>query len=350
MLRIFFLSLLFCSGLWAREPDNLWLVNPDHSEFFFKVPYLGVSEVTGSFQRLRGKVMFDQDLQLAQDILISLDPNSINSGNTIRDGHLRSADFLNSTVHKAILFRSSDIKATAPGLFQASGYLTIKGVKAPLTISYSLSDSVTDTWGNENKFVKFQGQLNRRDFGLEWNKKIANSELLVGNEIQFYGTFQLQPIKKITPSHNYMLPNTRYIQERERLRRGEITQQQFDSLFESFEEKVQAQIQEQDQQLQADSKALAQPTPEASVTPDTWPAEVAPPPQRDWRWWLAYGIVALFGMTGMILFFIQAKHFVSERYKSSYEEVGRLGNLTDFLIYPLGFVFLIALWHLGVNS
>lgn len=347
-MRLLLLTLSLLSfALFAKEEKNIWVINPDHSEIYFKVPYLGIGEVTGQFQSFRGQVHFDSDLELANNITLTINPASISTGNSMRDGHLRSSDFLQVDQFKTIQFKSRTIKVTGPGNFSTDGKLQVKGITAPFSINYELSNLIKDSWGNENKFVKFSGVFDRQQFSLNWNKKIADSQFLVGNEIHFWGTFQIQPKKKITPSHNFMLPNTRYIQERERLMRGEITQQQFDRLLETFEEKAQ-----EESNLNKDAELqLSEPkTVKIEAEMRTAAPTNAVSANKDYLWWLAYTLVTCFGLIGVIALFIHTKGFFSDYWKDRYEEVGTLGYLTDLVLYPIGLLYLMALWHLAFNS
>ena len=51
-----------------------------------------------------------------------------------------------------------------------------------------------DTWGNPSRFATFKGQMDREEFGIEWNKSLANNQFLIGKDIAFWGKFQRQQL------------------------------------------------------------------------------------------------------------------------------------------------------------
>jgi polyisoprenoid-binding protein YceI len=191
----------------------IWVTNKDHSEIMFQVPYMGVSELTGRFNEFTGEVNLLDHRPVELTVLIR--SASIDTGNKMRDGHLKGKDFFQSGQHQNIQFKSTKITSSGKGHFKADGMLSIRGVAKPSIIEFSMSDSLKDTWGYENKFVKFKSSLNREDFGINWNKTLDGKELLIGNKISYLGTFQIQPATNKTPNSKHMIPDTEYIRQRD---------------------------------------------------------------------------------------------------------------------------------------
>src|SRR5690606_22155079 len=123
--------------------------------------------------------------------------------------------FLESKQHPHILYHSTSITHLKNNYFRTQGVMTLKKSKKPFLMDFELTDSVKDTWGYENKFVKYKGKLNRKDFDITWNKTLDADKFLVGDEITFWGVFQIQPASTLTPSSKHMIPDTEYIRERE---------------------------------------------------------------------------------------------------------------------------------------
>lgn len=195
-----------------------WQINKDHSEILFKVPYLGVSELTGRFQEYSGSVSMNDKTEPVS-VSLKINSASIDTGHKMRDNHLKANDFLGSKEHSFILFNSRTIQKTGPKLYKAIGDLTIKGIKKPFSIEFSTTDSVKDTWGYTNQFVKYKSSLNRKDFKIVWNKTLEGDKYLVGDVVEFWGVFQIQPQSSSTPSSKHMIPDTQYIREREKIMR-----------------------------------------------------------------------------------------------------------------------------------
>lgn len=193
----------------------LWTTNKDHSELMFQVPYMGVSELTGRFNEFKGEANFEDQKPLIKDLRVSIESTSIDTGNKMRDGHLRGSDFFQSKEHPQITFKSQKIILEKLNQYKAIGDLSIKGISQPHTISFTTTASVKDTWGYENIFVKFKSVINRKDFKINWNKTLDGKEFLVGDEITFWGTFQMQPYRAATPNSKHMIPDTQQIRERD---------------------------------------------------------------------------------------------------------------------------------------
>lgn len=181
----------------------------------FQVPYMGVSELTGRFNDFKGEVSYEDKKPIIKSLSVSIESTSIDTGNKMRDGHLRGSDFFQSKEHPQITFKSHHISLEKPHQYKASGELSIKGISRPHSISFTTTTSVKDTWGYENIFVKFKSVINRKDFKINWNKTLDGKEFLVGDEITFWGTFQMQPYRAATPNSKHMIPDTQQIRERD---------------------------------------------------------------------------------------------------------------------------------------
>lgn len=212
MRHLLFLLLFGLSFAHAGE----WVINKDHSEVLFKVPYLGVSELTGRFSEFSGSVQLDKSDKVPQSVEIRIKSSSIDTGHKMRDNHLRANDFLGSKEHPEIVFKGQSIVPIKPNHYRAVGTLAIKNTTRPFQIEFTTTDSVKDTWGYVNKFAKFQSKLNRKDFRINWNKTLEADKYLVGDDVDFWGVFQIQPKSAATPSSKHMIPDTQHIREREK--------------------------------------------------------------------------------------------------------------------------------------
>ncbi|WPU63490.1 YceI family protein [Peredibacter starrii] len=192
-----------------------WHANRDHSEVLFQVGYLGVSELTGRFTAFDADVDVEPKPLSFKSLNIKIDVNSIETGNKMRDGHLKNAEFFDARQFPSIIFKSDKIVLMKDNKYKAQGTLTIKNVSRPANVEFTVTDSVKDTWGYENKFVKFESKLNRKDFNINWNKTLDNQKYLVSDEVSYRGVFQIQPNDGKTPPSKHMIPDTEYIRERE---------------------------------------------------------------------------------------------------------------------------------------
>jgi polyisoprenoid-binding protein YceI len=303
-----------------------WVVNKDHSEIQFQVKYLGLSEVSGRFKNFSGRVNLN-DNQVPTEIIIKVDTATVDTGNSLRDGHLKANDFFQSQVHPFIVFQSQSITPSGPASFKAVGLLTVKDITKPFNIEFSLSETVKDTWNYQNKFVKFKSRINRKDFNMKWNKTLDEQQYLVGDMVNFWGTFQIQPTMNKTPSSKHMLPDTAYIREREKVGRGEIPES----------------IIETDFPLASETKLVLTPTKtevaQSIVTPDNYRGNI-------W-WWVSLWVIGLLGFFAVIIVAFYSKNVFSEYFPRNYEENGILGYISDLLVIFFVILYSLAFWFLG---
>lgn len=214
-MNIFLILLLVSSSLMA---STQWQSNIDHSEVLFQVPYMSVSELTGRFKSVTARAQIGEKV-MPEKIDIDIAADSIDTSHKLRDGHLKSNDFLSTTVYPQITFRSQEIKKSGPKKFIVTGLMTIKNVTRKAQVEFEMTDIMKDTWGYENVFVKFKSSLNRKDYRIVWNKTLEENKYLVGDVVTFWGVFQLQPFKGATPPSKHMIPDTEYIRKREKMLR-----------------------------------------------------------------------------------------------------------------------------------
>lgn len=194
---------------------SVWKANRDHSEILFQVGYLGVSELTGRFTDFSADIDMERSPLSFKKIEIKIDVSSVETGNKMRDGHLKGGDFFDGRQYPQIFFKSENIKGLKGNKFLATGTMTIKETSRPASVEFTVSDSVKDTWGYENKFVKFESQLNRKEFKINWNKTLDDQKYLVSDVVTYKGVFQIQPFDGKTPPSKHLIPDTEYIRDRE---------------------------------------------------------------------------------------------------------------------------------------
>lgn len=323
--------LVFCFFVSMGAQAAIWKVNDDHSEVLFKVPYLGVSEVTGRFARFSGELELDDKGQ-AQKLAISIDASTVDTGHVQRDGHLRAQDFLFTEKHPQIVFTSQSIKNISPHLLKVTGQLSLKDHVRPLTLEILLSEIQIDSWNHQNRFAKFQFAIKRSDFGIHWNKTLAGDKFLVGNEITVWGNLQLQPAGKATASSKHMIPDTKSIRHRERLNRGEISKTEYEAATH-----VSADVDF------ATRSEVVQKAP--SMMPEIQIIQKDVRQTTTWQLWF-WGL-GLMGFLGALVLGLSAKKWVMDKYPELYVENGWMGHLSDFLSIGLTFIYAVAFWVVG---
>jgi len=113
-----------------------------------------------------------------------LDPATVNTGVSVRDDHLRSADFFDINHYPEIVFQSTAISQTAKDDYAVIGTLSMRGVERPVTLYARAAGDGIDPFGSRRAGVSARTTLNRKDFGLQWNRALESGGLLVGDEVE----------------------------------------------------------------------------------------------------------------------------------------------------------------------
>ena len=124
-------------------------------------------------------------------ISFSADVASIDTNNTDRDNHLKSADFFEVEKFPKLTFVSTGVKKTGEGSYVVSGDFTIKDVTKTIDLDVEYSGLMKDPWGNTRTGFVITGKINRKDFGLTWNAALETGGVLVGEEVKFNIDVQL---------------------------------------------------------------------------------------------------------------------------------------------------------------
>jgi len=172
-----------------------WAIDPMHSHIGFKVKHLMFTNVRGRFTEYNASISTDGIDFTTAEISVSINPASINTNDSKRDEHLRSADFFDVDKIKEINFNSNTFEQTNGGDYVLHGDLTMKGVTNPVKLDVEFGGIVKDPWGNEKAVINLQGKINRKDWGLNWNAALETGGVLVGEEITFDIEVQLARAK-----------------------------------------------------------------------------------------------------------------------------------------------------------
>ena len=160
-----------------------WAIDPSHSKVGFKISHLVVCSVEGSFKTYTGKVNLDEaDLtKSSADLTINVD--SIDTGDAKRDEHLKSPDFFDSKKFPTITFHSTKIVKAGAG-YKVTGDLKIRDVSKSVTLDSTISAPIKSPWQKLVRGTTFKGSIKRGDFGLKWNKALETGGVVVGEEVK----------------------------------------------------------------------------------------------------------------------------------------------------------------------
>lgn len=166
-----------------------WSLDPTHSELQFKVKHLMITTVTGSFNSLTASLTSDADDFENAKVTFEAELNSIDTGNTDRDNHLKSADFFDAEQFPKMTFTSSSFEKDGSD-YILKGDLTVKGITKPIKLNVEFGGIATDPWGNTKAGFTISGKINRTDFGLTWNAALETGGVMVSEDVRILGELQ----------------------------------------------------------------------------------------------------------------------------------------------------------------
>jgi polyisoprenoid-binding protein YceI len=189
------ISTIIALSLPALALASTWNIDPDHSNIGFKVRHLMVSNVKGNFDKFTGTVeLNDKDITKSK-VEVSIDTNSINTNVQKRDEHLRSADFFDVAKYPAMTFVSKKVAKAGNDKLKVTGDLTLHGVTKEVVLDVEgPSQESKDPWGAFRKGATATTRINRKDFGLVWNKALETGGVAVGDEVTI--TLEIEMIRK----------------------------------------------------------------------------------------------------------------------------------------------------------
>jgi polyisoprenoid-binding protein YceI len=113
-----------------------WLVDPEASHARFVASTLaGLVKTPGRFRSLGGKLVVDQ--AHAAGALV-IDSSSIDTGNRMRDRHLRSRDFFDVKRHPQLRYEAHSISSRDSGTARIDGELIVADTRTPLPLDVAL--------------------------------------------------------------------------------------------------------------------------------------------------------------------------------------------------------------------
>jgi polyisoprenoid-binding protein YceI len=171
-----------------------WNIDTAHSAIDFSVRHMVVSKTRGRFTKFGGQLEFDPDNPEAAKVQVTIEPASVDTADSQRDGHLRSADFFDVEKFPTASFKSTRVEDLGGDKYRISGDLTIRGVTKPLSFDATFEGSGKDPWGGERAGFSGGTTIDRRQFGLEWNKALETGGVLVGEKVEL--SLEVEAVKQ----------------------------------------------------------------------------------------------------------------------------------------------------------
>ncbi|MGD9970220.1 MAG: YceI family protein [Sulfuricurvum sp.] len=176
-----FLSSIIALGLLGSVSAfaGTYTIDPEHSNVGFKVKHMMISEVSGKFDTFSGSAEYDEKTKTLKALSGKIDVNSIDTSNEKRDAHLKSPDLFDAQRFPEMTFVLDHAKGE-----KAYGKLTMHGVTKTIVLNLENNGIVKDPWGNQRLGMELTGKLNRKDYGITWNKALEAGGIAVGEEVK----------------------------------------------------------------------------------------------------------------------------------------------------------------------
>jgi polyisoprenoid-binding protein YceI len=167
------------AGRTALPAPGLWTIDPVHSIVRATARHLALSRVEGRFTAFSGHIRIAEPIEQSS-VEVTIEAASIDTGNAERDGHLRSADFLDAPRFPALTYRSQEVVRHTDEQWQVEGWLTIRDVTRPVALEVAYRGCGPDPWGGTRFALVATTQLARKDYEINWNMGLPGGLVVVG--------------------------------------------------------------------------------------------------------------------------------------------------------------------------
>ena len=171
-------------GLPASAGTTAYQIDPRHSSADFTVTHMLISKVPGQFHGVNGTIIVDDADITKSSVNVTIDVNTVNTNEPDRDKDLKSANFFDVEKYPTITFKSTKVEKNADGSLKVTGDLTIHGVTKSVVLNASApKPPIKDPWGLTRTACSAATQINRKDFGITWNKTLDGGGAIVSDEV-----------------------------------------------------------------------------------------------------------------------------------------------------------------------
>lgn len=162
-----------------------WASDPTHSTVGFTVLYMGVAPFQGAFREFQAS--FDE-----QGIRGVARVASIDVDNDDLAAHLASPDFFDAANHPELSFEAGSLERDGDSV-TVDGILEIKGNRAPITLTGTMTEPVSDPWGGRKLGLSLAGSVDKNAVGLTWNAPLPEGGSMLANEVELTASLVFVP-------------------------------------------------------------------------------------------------------------------------------------------------------------
>ena len=164
-------------------PTGTWNADPVHSDVGFAIDYMA-GTFRGSFSRVRAQVVDGRLEGSAEVASVQVkDPNL--------EAHLQSPEFFDAERHPELTFASQEVTVSEANGVTIGGEITIRGHTEPVELRGTMTDPITDPYGNERFGLQLETTIDRTAFGIDWNAELPTGQPALSNEVTLTAGLQL---------------------------------------------------------------------------------------------------------------------------------------------------------------
>jgi polyisoprenoid-binding protein YceI len=182
-MKSLFVAALFMAALPAVSAT--WDIDDSHTTAKFKIRHLMVSNVYGQITGAKGSLEMDEKDPTKTTGTVTLDVSTVNTANEKRDAHLKGEDFFDVAKNPSIIYTIKRVTKGKAGKYKMDGELTMKGVTKSVSLNdVEITPTVKDPWGGIRRGFSGTTTLNRKEYGLTWNKQLDGGGMVVGDTVE----------------------------------------------------------------------------------------------------------------------------------------------------------------------
>lgn len=183
-------------GAVELPPPGVWNIDPVHSSVAAVAQHLGFSSVRGRFIEFNGRIGIAAVPEHSRVDAV-IDSLSIDTGNDMRDKHLRSPDFLDVERFPEITYHSTGVSQLGPDRWSVRGELALHGVVRKVVLDLSYLGTGPDPWGGVRAAFRATTELKRDDFAMNFNQVLQAGILAIGTTLRV--ELDIQAVREVGP-------------------------------------------------------------------------------------------------------------------------------------------------------
>jgi polyisoprenoid-binding protein YceI len=169
-------------GASAASAEDVFVFDKNHTLVSFKIRHV-VTKVEGRFRDWEGTIWIDRQNPSASKVELTIQAASIDTGTPKRDDDLRSENFFDVAKYPTITFKSAKVEPKGGDAYVVTGDLTMHGVTKPVEIGVK-SNGFAKMGKGEKAGFEVGATLNRKDFGIVWNRTLDQGGMLLGDDVE----------------------------------------------------------------------------------------------------------------------------------------------------------------------